>query len=158
MKLKIALLLAILSPFTFAGDIKLSEAEMTCLAKNIYFEARNQSRHGKIAVGLVTLNRVADKRWPSTVCGVVYQAKKLNGKIIRNKCQFSWYCDGLADDIRDWSAYHDSVAHAKEAIKYYNHNLDFTYSSTHYHTTNVNPWWNIHYKYVTTIDDHKFYK
>ena len=36
------------------------QSERECLALNMYFEARNQEWEGIIAVGLVTLNRVAD--------------------------------------------------------------------------------------------------
>lgn len=55
----------------------------TCLAKNIYHEARGEGWGGMVAVGLVTLNRVHHERWPDTVCGVVYQRK-----------QFSWTIHG----------------------------------------------------------------
>ena len=40
------------------------QSERECLALNMYFEARNQDWEGIIAVGLVTLNRVADSRFP----------------------------------------------------------------------------------------------
>ena len=45
--------------------------EVTCMADNIYFEARNQGTAGWSAVASVTLNRVKDKRFPNTVCEVV---------------------------------------------------------------------------------------
>ena len=47
--------------------------ETHCMALNIYHEAKNQSMIGQIAVGLVTMNRVRDHRYPNTVCEVVYQ-------------------------------------------------------------------------------------
>ena len=59
---------------------KEQEKELRCLALNIHFEARGESDQGKIAVAVVTLNRVKSKRFPSTICGVVKQ-----------KNQFSWY-------------------------------------------------------------------
>jgi len=49
-------------------------AELDCLAKNIYHEARGESLQGKKAVANVTLNRVHSNLFPDTVCGVVYQA------------------------------------------------------------------------------------
>ena len=78
-----------------------------CLADNMYFEARNQSWRGIVAVGMVTLNRVNDKRFPEILCEVVKQGPiskwwlEQKGKIvpIRHKCQFSWYCDGKSDKI-----------------------------------------------------------
>ena len=65
-------------------------AALVCLALNIYFEARNQPTSGQIAVAEVTLNRVASRNYPNTVCGVVKQSNK-------NGCAFSWYCDGKSD-------------------------------------------------------------
>jgi len=38
--------------------VKATNAELLCLAKNIYYEARGEPMHGKIAVAQVTLNRV----------------------------------------------------------------------------------------------------
>jgi N-acetylmuramoyl-L-alanine amidase len=74
--------------------------EASCLATNIYFEARGESIKGQIAVALVTLNRVADADFPDTICEVVYQGKtNSKGKPIRNKCQFSWYCDSIPDTV-----------------------------------------------------------
>ena len=51
-----------------------SPAEHECLAKNIYFEARNQSVAGQIAVAQVVINRVNDDRFPNTICKVVQQS------------------------------------------------------------------------------------
>jgi len=65
-----------------------SPAEWSCLAKNIYFEARNQSTAGQIAVSHVVLNRVKSNRYPNTICGVVEQGltsrwwKKEHGKTV----------------------------------------------------------------------------
>ena len=89
--------------------------EITCLAENIYFEARAESYSGKAAVANVTKNRVKDSRWPSTFCGVVTdgpvkeswktkQHKNLaDSKRVyyprKHRCQFSWYCDGIKDVI-----------------------------------------------------------
>lgn len=60
-----------------------TQRERDCLARNIYHEARGELKdHGEIAlhaVAEVTLNRVADSRWPDSICGVVYEWK-----------QFSW--------------------------------------------------------------------
>ena len=49
------------------------EMEATCLAKNMYYEARNQGLAGQFAVSLVVMNRVKDDRYPNTICGVVEQ-------------------------------------------------------------------------------------
>ena len=46
---------------------------LICLASNVYHEAKNQSIDGQIAVAEVVMNRVADTRYPNTVCEVVKQ-------------------------------------------------------------------------------------
>ena len=46
------------SPFPF-----LSEREVQCLARNIFYESASEPVEGKVAVGLVTLNRTADPRF-----------------------------------------------------------------------------------------------
>jgi spore germination cell wall hydrolase CwlJ-like protein len=49
------------------------DKEIRCLAKNIYFEARNEPTLGQIAVAFVTLNRVDSNQFPDTICTVVEQ-------------------------------------------------------------------------------------
>jgi spore germination cell wall hydrolase CwlJ-like protein len=70
--------------------------ELFCLAQNIYFEARGEPLLGKIAVGHVVLNRVADKRFPGHVCKVIQQG----GNRRLHRCQFSWWCDGKAMTLK----------------------------------------------------------
>ena len=48
-------------------------AALLCLSMNVFHEAKNQSVEGQIAVAEVVMNRVADTRYPNTVCEVVYQ-------------------------------------------------------------------------------------
>jgi spore germination cell wall hydrolase CwlJ-like protein len=140
--------------------------EFECLAKNIYFESRNQSSSGQIAVAMVTLNRVKDDRYPNTICGVVTQGyhskwwKETHNKHvpIKHKCHFSWYCDGLSDRIRDKTAYEHAKKIANSALSISNSNIDPTDGATHYHSKNVDPAWNKQKTYIGTIDDHLFYR
>ena len=61
-----------------------------CLALNIFFEARNQSLEGQLAVADVVFNRVRDPRYPDNVCDVVYQAKRTSsGRVILNSATAS---------------------------------------------------------------------
>ena len=46
-------------------------AAVMCLALNLYFEARSESIAGQLMVGFSTMNRVADTRYPNTVCGAL---------------------------------------------------------------------------------------
>ena len=86
--------------------------EATCLAKNMYYEARNQGTAGRLAVSNVVLNRVDDKRFPNTVCEVVEQGPvreswKKNGVMypIRHTCQFSRFWDGKSDEATNVQEY-----------------------------------------------------
>ena len=89
------------------NSVKYTPADAECLAKNIYFEAGVESTAGKLAVANVTINRAANKNYPNTICGVVqegihyYNANKDKHFPVRDRCQFSWYCDGLIDEPRE---------------------------------------------------------
>ena len=68
---------------------------ITCLAVAIYFEARSEPIAGQLAVAQVVLNRVADERYPDTVCEVIMEGPTYpSGHPVRDKCQFSFWCDG----------------------------------------------------------------
>lgn len=132
-----------------------------CLAKNIYFEAGNQSELGMKAVAYVTLNRVFDDRYPDTVCDVVYQAHlNSNGQPKRHQCQFSWYCDGKSDKVRSRELFMTAVLVASEVMDDYRkqHDYDPTGGATMYHAFYVKPNWARHYKRTVRIDSHIFYK
>ena len=81
-------------------DVKNVE-ETYCMSLNIYYEARGEGWKGKTAVAHVVQNRVAHEKYPDTICDVVKSGvKHPNGMMKKHKCQFSWYCDGKADDIQ----------------------------------------------------------
>ena len=123
--------------------------EVKCLAKNIYFEARNQSIQGMYAVADVTLNRVKDSRWPSTVCEVVKQQK-------RGVCQFSWYCDGLSDEPRTIAVFNLSKMIAY--VRLMNKDSPVLPNNVYwYHNNKVAPYWANAYSHEVTIGDHLFY-
>jgi spore germination cell wall hydrolase CwlJ-like protein len=68
-------LAAVPTPISPGFDLK----DLRCLELNIHYEARGESDKGKLAVGMVTLNRAKNKNFPKQICDVVYQ-----------KYQFSW--------------------------------------------------------------------
>ena len=130
-----------------------------CLASNIYWEARNQSLEGKIAVAQVTLNRVENSNYPNTICSVVTQTRYYpSGNIDLHSCQFSWYCDGLGDEpIETWGfSYEESFELAVMFLE--ERPTDVTEGSTHYHNTKVSPFWKASLQEVVQIDEHIFYK
>ena len=61
---------AVVASIPANAQSKLSDSakEAKCLADNIYWEARNQSRAAHIAVAFVVINRVFDQRFPNTIC------------------------------------------------------------------------------------------
>ena len=75
---------------------------------------------------------------------------------IKNRCQFSWYCDGKSDKPKEYQAWRDAV-HVANGV-YNGHLDDFVEGATHYHAHYVKPSWAETKTYVTRIDDHIFYR
>lgn len=129
-----------------------SAKEQQCLAEGIYFEARGEDVKGQAAVAQVILNRVRNPTYPATICGVVYQNQSW-----RNRCQFSFACDGTRPRVR--SAHHYKVAQevgmAVTAGKIF---IPEVGSSTHYHATYVNPRWARTMEKMKKIGLHIFYR
>lgn len=127
-----------------------------CLAQAMYFEARNQSLEGQIAVGLVILNRVKDSKYPDTVCLVVQQGKKKpNGGYYYGKCSFSYLCDNRKHELQDAKAWVQSK-HLAYALMTEDH-PDLTGGALFYHTKNILPYWASAYRQTVAIQDHVFY-
>lgn len=144
-----------------------SKEEVECLALNVYHEARNESLSGKIAVILVTMNRVADERFPGSICEVVRQGKHYFHKTLKKRfpvkdmCQFSWYCDGLTDDPKNIRAWAYSNALIEYFLKRSMSFIDFTEGATHYHAGYIAlPRWAKDKNFIktVTIDTHLFYR
>ena len=143
-------------------QMKPSEEEVQCLGRNIYFEAAVESTAGKVAVAYVTLNRVSSAFYPNTICEVVKQGKHYSsGFPVRDRCQFSWYCDGKGDIPRPGSLWEESQRVAKIMIQRHLNSqlLDITDGSTHYHANWMEeyPRWSHQRKKLVSIDQHIFY-
>jgi len=136
---------------------KSAQKQVDCLAENIYHEAAHESKDGKVAVAMVTLNRLASGKYGDDVCNVVKQKTNINGSTI---CQFSWVCQPyltaksltninslLYNDIRDLAVY-----------VFYNYDSmnDVTKGATYYHADYVDPQWGL--PKTTQIGRHIFYK
>lgn len=122
-----------------------------CLAEALYFEARGETVEGQFAVAEVILNRVASKRFPDTLCGVVNQ-----GTGRKFACQFTYTCDGRPENIDDQGAWTRVGKVAKAAIDGAPHVL--TKGATHYHATWVSPSWARKYTKTYAHGVHIFYK
>tara|TARA_Y100000114_G_C11696888_1_gene296459 strand:- start:390 stop:812 length:423 start_codon:yes stop_codon:yes gene_type:complete len=135
------------------------ESAVVCLAMNIYFEARNQSFIGQVAVAQVVMHRVYDERFPNNVCDVVYQGERYSWNTdipVRNRCQFSWFCDGKSDKPTDAMAWERSLLVASGV--YGGGSYDTVSGATHYHSVDVLPSWSESKQYIVRIDDHIFYR
>ncbi len=152
----------------YFSNITYSNEELECLALNIYFEAGVESTAGKLAVANVTINRKNSSDYPDTICGVVKEGKHYHDKRIdkryplRDRCQFSWYCDGLVDKPKKGRTWNTSLEVAEIALKkhYADILIDITDGSTHYHANWMEkyPSWAYTKKKMATIDRHIFYK
>ncbi len=127
-------------------------SELYCLALNIYHEARGESEQGKHAVGHVVMNRVTDRRFPTSVCRVVRQG----GERRRNRCQFSWWCDGRSDRPRNRTAWNSSLRIAQEIIV--GLSSDPTDGALWYHADYVRPYWRKAFTRGPKIGQHIFYR
>ncbi len=135
-----------------------SARELQCLAEGMYFEARGEPWRGQIAVGRVILNRVKSESYPETICGVVYQNRHR-----RNRCQFSFACDGKPDRIAEREVWGRVRGYAewllandpKEGSEY--QVLASLDAVTHYHADYVLPRWAKFFTLTARIGRHIFY-
>ena len=136
---------------SFAVDQK----QIDCMAQAIYFESRGEPLVGQLAVGLVVKNRSDSDLFPNDICDVVYQGPRdSRGNPLRNRCQFSWYCDGIPEKISDTSKWEQSIFVSKLIM--YDKIFDFTDGSLYFHSTSVSPNWKL--KKTGLIGNHIFYK
>lgn len=117
-----------------------------CMALNIYFEARDQTATAAVAVGFVVLNRIASKRFPNTICKVVWQYK-----------QFSWTLDGKSDRPREKQAWKTAQMLADLVMS--GDYSDPTGGALFYHADYAKPYWmNVKMKVTVTLGAHIFYR
>lgn len=157
------ILMQINSPSFDYSVVEMDEAY--CMAMNVYYEAASEPVEGKIAVAQTVMERVHDRRFPDTVCGVVHQGRQSNGIMIRNQCAFSWYCDGLSDDIH----FYDNNIMVKSRVTAYLESAVIALSvmsneietkcsgANHYYNPSLaNPKWSDYYDEVCTVGNHVF--
>ena len=148
---------------------KLDIDQTFCLAKNIFYEARNEDIQGQFAVASVTINRMNDLRFPDTVCEVVQQTSisRITRRVI---CAFSWYCENRkkSNDIpitnRDGSINKEvmdqfrlasivAIATLTGDVK------DNTQGATHFHNPDISkPSWSNKLQKTIKLGNHIFYR
>jgi spore germination cell wall hydrolase CwlJ-like protein len=141
--------------FLLASSPAAADDERLCLAEALYFEARDQGTIGMMAVGVVIQNRVGHKKYPDTICGVVRQGRYWNGNPIRDKCQFSYWCDGRPERPYEKDVWEEAQSVAELLlITQVDIGLDRV---THYHASWVTPGWSKVLEFRTRIGQHIFY-
>ena len=162
------------------------QSDLECLAKNIYYEAASESTEGKVAVGLVTINRSNHGKFPNSICGVVNQrtdysvAKTVTktrtvteGKVFKTSkqvsetttkwvkhsvCQFSWRCENVRAIRKNDTRWDDSVMVAQELLEGgYEELRDKYRNALYFHERHVKPTWAKQKQVVERIGGHIFY-
>jgi len=123
-----------------------------CLAEAVYFEARGEAVRGQIAVAQVVMNRTFSGRYPTTVCGVVYQNKHRH-----YACQFTFACDNNPDVIREPEMWERARKIAKAMLDGQIW-LPEVAKSTHYHAYYVRPSWVSEMTKMYRFGVHTFYR
>ena len=134
--------------------LMLAETALLCLTTAVYYEARSEPLQGQVAVAQVIMTRVESDEYPDTVCEVVQQG----GDSQRHRCQFSYYCDGKDEVMRDLRA-KDRAERVAESVLYGGVRDADLLGVTHYHADYASPSWvsHINMKYVNQRGRHLFY-
>ena len=164
---------------------KVTDKDENCLARNIFYEAGNEPEEGKVAVGMVTINRVKDGRFANTICGVVNQrtvfvrykevsktemvAKGFFGRpepVVKKElvvtsvpiCQFSWACAFVRVPKVTDERWEDSKRIARSLLNQEYPQWEAKYENAMYfHATNIRPVWAHQKQVVNRIGGHYFY-
>ena len=162
----------------------LSDKDVDCLARNIFYEAGSEPIEGKVAVGMVTINRTQDERYPQSVCGVVQQRTVLTvpqqvtevrtvkpnifsppKQVIETRTawvqkviyQFSWVGQRNIRIREDDPRWIESRAVAEELARGGYETWQEKYSEAmNFHAVYVNPGWKL--KRIGRVGNHIFYK
>jgi spore germination cell wall hydrolase CwlJ-like protein len=171
--------------YTFSKPvIDYTKRDLECLAKNIFYESGSESTEGKIAVGMVTINRALHPNFPGTICGVVKQKtvrsvpkqvketyvvrtgyfnkleQRTEVKTVYNEvavCQFSWSCQKVKAPKANDPRWIESQQVAQDLLSggYEDHKPKYG-NLKFFHATYVRPAWH-GLKKIVRIGGHVFY-
>jgi N-acetylmuramoyl-L-alanine amidase len=156
--------------------------ELQCLARNIFFEAASEPEEGKVAVGLVTLNRAGDSRFGRTICGVVDQkmTRSYSQDVVVEKrslwttnreihtvwkqvtvCQFSWVCSKVNGPKGSDERWTESQRIARELLEdrgsFWDWRVKYA-QALYFHAVTVRPTWARAKEHVGRVGGHHFYQ
>jgi spore germination cell wall hydrolase CwlJ-like protein len=165
----------------------MSDKDVECLARNIFFESGGEPTEGKIAVGIVTVNRAQDPRFGRSVCEVVKARtvvtktkevkktemvkigyfgppeKRITTETVVEQipvCQFSWVCGGYARQPKSTDErWVESRAIAEGIARgdYEEYRAKYG-NAMYFHATGIRPIWAKTKKLVTKTGHHLFYE
>jgi N-acetylmuramoyl-L-alanine amidase len=162
------------------------QSDLECLARNIYYEAASEPEEGKVAVGLVTINRSNSGEFPTTICGVVNQRTTFSvphevtkvrtiteGRIFKKThqvketvtvwsshavCQFSWRCENVRKIRKNDTRWDDSLAIATELLNGGYEQFRYKYrDALYFHERHIRPAWAHQKQLIERIGGHIFY-
>ncbi|MFN3614832.1 MAG: cell wall hydrolase [Rubrimonas sp.] len=123
---------------------------LTCLALNVYHEARGESREGQLAVAHVTLNRAEAQGHPDDICSVVTETRGAS-------CQFGWWCDGRSVTPRNEAAYDRALRVSLDALR--GESADPTDGATFFVSSRLaRPGWTRRLTQTASIEGHVFFR
>jgi spore germination cell wall hydrolase CwlJ-like protein len=165
----------------------LSDKDVDCLARNIFYESGGEPTEGKIAVGIVTINRAQDPRFGRSVCEVV----KARTVVVKSRevkrtemvrvgyfgrpekitqthtvteqvpvCQFSWYCGSFVKKPKPTDerwVESQEIAQAIAQGEYTEYRIKYG-TALFFHSAGIRPEWAKHKKLVTRTGHHLFYE
>lgn len=119
------------------------DADVRCLALNIYYEARGEPILGRLAVANVTMNRFLNST--KTICNTVYSPG-----------QFEWTSKRLRGPAgEDW---HQAVALSWIVITQPELVHDVTQNALYFHSNRRTPSSFRRFEHTITIGNHRFYR
>jgi spore germination cell wall hydrolase CwlJ-like protein len=140
--------------------IKVDASQLTCMAKNIFYEAGGETLLGQAAVARVVLNRVYHG-FAKTPCAVIHQSTviekvTINGSVEQVKmCQFSWVCEEKVDPSKNNPNYIQAKQVAYDVLVNDRYKEVVPRSTLFFHNMQVVPRWS--YRQVAKIGNHIFY-
>jgi N-acetylmuramoyl-L-alanine amidase len=128
--------------------------DLRCLAENIYFEGRGESLKGQYAIAEVTMNRLASRHFPDTICEVVHDTRwdRVRRRLVAH---FSWTALELKSTPNGpaW----ERAMEVATAV-YDNNYTPVMPDALFYHATYVHPYWANSKRVVAKIGKHIFYR
>ncbi len=138
--------------YSSRNDVRITK-DITCLALNVYHEARGEPKAGQYAVARVTLNRAKSKHYPNDICDVVFQ-KNWDKRRQRYVSAFSWteLDSRPSKKSKTWQQAWDIAESA-----YTGTDNSKTREALFYHANYIRPSWSRNKKPVARIGKHIFY-